>query len=145
MSDILPASNGAEIVEVVRRHHREYINGSDGFLQYLAFPLLVRRRGVSRSYLSSESYAGDAKAHRQSVVSGTGLTKAGFRTEAVVSLGFDLACVRFHSLRLNNSGAVLSAHAANFIVTRCDNRWRISAIFADDNPLDASTQVVELG
>lgn len=143
MADNESDSSGAAVVDVVRRHQQDYISGSDRFIRYLAFPILIRRRGVTRSYSSPESYAPDAEAHRQTVIKETGLAKAGFRTEAVVLLGPNVGCVRFHSLRLSSADVVLSAHAANYILTKSDNRWRISGIFADDDPLHASVQVVD--
>ena len=136
-------SSGATIVDVVRRHQQDYISGSDKYIQHLAFPILIRRRGVTRSYSSPETYAPDAEAHRQAVIRDSGLAKLGFRTEAVVLLGPGVGCVRFHSLRLSNADVVLSAHAANYILTRSDNRWRISGILADDEPLHASVQIVD--
>jgi hypothetical protein len=139
MANGQPDSNAA-IVDVVRRHNYDYISGSDGFIRYLAFPLLIKRKGVTRTYSLPESYVPDAETHRQSVIKDSGLVKAVFRIETVVFLGPDVGCVRFHSLRLSSSDVVLSAHAANHILTRSDNEWRISCIFADDAPLQTTVQ-----
>jgi hypothetical protein len=128
-------ADSSEIVEVVRHHHRAYAGGSDEFLKLLAFPLLVRRRGITRCYLTPDSYSRDAAQHLQTVIRSGGVSSFALHAQAVILLGRDIGCVRFNSVRLNREGGVLSIHAASNVLIRDERGWRITANLADDDAL----------